>query len=40
MCDFDRQYSFDSYLLNLSLNFIKMATFEKAKSLVFPTVKE
>ena len=31
ICDFDRQFIFDSYLLNLSLNFTKMVTFESYK---------
>ena len=31
ICDFDRQFSFDSYLLNLSSNFTKMVTFESLK---------
>ena len=31
ICDFDRQFSFDSYLLNLSSNFTKMVTFESYK---------
>ena len=31
VCDFDRQFSFDSYLLNLSSNFTKIVTFESYK---------
>ena len=31
MCNFDRQFSFDSYLLRLSSNFTKMVTFESQK---------
>ena len=31
-CDFDRQFSFDSYLFNFLSNFIKMAIFESCKT--------
>ena len=31
ICDFDRQFLFHSYLLNLSSNFTKMVTFESYK---------
>ena len=35
ICDFDRLFSFDSYLLNFSLNFPKMVTIESLKSVPF-----
>ena len=31
-CDFNRQFSFDLYLLNILSNFIKMATFKSCKA--------
>ena len=35
ICDFDRLFSFDSYLLDFSLNFTKMITIESFKPVPF-----